>query len=109
MLKKGIPDSSPFRSSGRIGNCDRRTLRTLTFEMITDRSKAGGLLAARSTDANKINLLLLVEVRERQRFLDVVVGFGSEEVFEVGLDWDGLVLLQVDLAVDGHAGACRDE
>ena len=37
------------------------------------------------------------------------VHVSAEEVFEVGLDWDGLVFLEVDLAIDGHAGSGGDE
>ena len=55
------------------------------------------------------NLLLVVEIRQRESFFGVVVGFGAEEVFEVGLDGDGFVLLEVDLAVDGHARSGGDE
>src|SRR5437870_8454830 len=50
------------------------------------------------------SLLLVVEVRQRERFLVL----GTEEVVERGLD-RRLVFLQEDLAVGGHAGSGGDE
>jgi hypothetical protein len=69
----------------------------------------GGLAAARLVNAMRWNLLLVVEIRQRECFFALVVRLRAEEVFEVGLDRDRLVLLEVDLAIDGHSCAGRDE
>ncbi|HEY2093635.1 MAG TPA: hypothetical protein VGJ81_17310 [Thermoanaerobaculia bacterium] len=51
--------------------------------------------------------MLVVEIRQRQGVF--VFGLEAEEVFEGRLDGRGLVLLEVNVPVDRHAGSGGDE
>src|SRR5712692_3577058 len=71
-------------------------------------NKSGGLLATRLTGWSRCSircdLLLVLEIRQRERFLLL----GAQQLLEGG-GRGGLLFLHVDVAIGRHTGARRDE